>query len=125
MNSAGHRNSVFDESNGDAKLRNAFHELAGAVEGIDHPHTALIKPSKIVDAFFREPTFAVAQKILAKHGINGTIRFGHGIVASLEFRVDRSGREPAKDHASVGQSGFDTHQDVRISRIHRSFNRPG
>ena len=95
--SASDRLAVFDEADRNAELGNALDELARAVERIDDPDVLLVEARRIVDALFGEPAFAVAQQILAQHGVDGAVGFGDGIVSGLVFGFDFAGSEAGED----------------------------
>ncbi len=63
----------------------------------------------------REPAFAIAQQVLAQHGVDRAIRLGHGIVPDLVFRFNRARSKAGEDCAGSVQRGFDALQDVGVS----------
>ena len=95
---------------------NPSDELARAIERIDDPDALLVEARRIVGSFFGEPAFAVAQQILAQHGVDGAVGFGHGIVSDLVFGFDRAGSEAGEDRASGVQGGFDALQNVGVEK---------
>src|ERR1700733_13213752 len=91
--SSGDGNSVFDHRNRNAKLWNALHEFARAVEWVDNPDASLVETSEVVNRFFREPALAWAQQVLLKDGVDCVVGLGHGIGADFIFGLDVPGRE--------------------------------
>ena len=96
-------------------------ELARAIQRIDHPHAALVEPGQIVNGFFRKPAFAVAQQVLAQHGVDGAIGLGHGIVPDLVFRFDRTRSKACKHSARSLDARFNALENVSVGgRSHES-----
>ncbi len=84
---------------------NALHELARAVERIDHPDALFVEASEVVDGFFREPAFAGAEQGLAKNIVDGAVGLGDGIVSNFVFGFNGAGSEAVEHGPSRLEGG--------------------
>ena len=76
----GNHGASFDQRHRYGPARPPAQEIAGAVDGIDHPHPAAFQPGRAVSAFFRQPAIIWAgscdhalQIIIHRH-VGGTHR---------------------------------------------------
>ena len=79
MHDAQHRAVIFQQGHTDRPIRQARHEGARAIDGIDHPDMATAEPDMIIGGLFRQPggiRHQLGQADL-QECINGDIGFGH------------------------------------------------
>jgi hypothetical protein len=97
---AGNSLAVLDERDRHAPFGNAFDELAGAVERIDHPDAPCREPGGVVGGLLGQPAVARLRQQLEEEGIHGVIGLGDRVIAGLH----RHG-EVGADEAGKGLTG--------------------